>query len=170
MRNAVELDEFLASCSDEEFERLQSGATPGFRDQLKAAAEEGRRMEEGALGKRARWVDRTALNDWVRLGMYDALCVWFSGKARTCMHQPTPESPEPVFSAAWKPGLIVCARCTDLLVVTGDANMTCDGCGHLCQGMPDDGIKPVTTFVGALGYQVGVCTRCDDELPRGDEL
>ena len=40
------------------------------------------------------------------------------------MHDPTPRSPEPVFSAAWKPRLIVCKYCTDLLVVTGVANVS----------------------------------------------
>ena len=66
---------------------------------------------------------------------------------------PNPDRPEPVFAAAWKPGLIVCALCTPLLKLVGEADKTCDGCGHACAGVDvGDGICTVTVMLSALSY------------------
>lgn len=168
LRNAIELDEYLGAVSDEEFEKRRATVPVGYRDQLEAASNKARESQEKTLGSTSEWVPRTDLVDWVRLGMYDALVQWFKGKASTCIHMPTPEFPEPVFAAAWMPGVVVCGSCEHLLTVTGVADKTCDGCGHVCEGLPDDGITPVTTFVSSLGYQVGVCNACHKEMREAE--
>lgn len=168
-RTAIELDDFLRSLSEDDWQALKARQPTAHKDQLETAARKARESEEKKLGHKSGWVARESLVDWVRLGMYDALAEWFFGRAVTCVHQPTPRFPQPMFAAAWKPGLVVCERCVDLLAVTGVANKTCDGCGHVCEGPPDDGITPVTTFVGSLGYQVGVCERCHAEMREAEK-
>lgn len=169
-RTAIELDDFLNEISVEDWQKLKEGRDQAYQDQLETAARKARRIEEKQLGHKTRSVPRKGLVDWVRLGMYDALAQWFFGRSKTCMHMPNPQFPQPVFAAAWKPGIVVCGRpsCMNLLVVTGVANKTCDGCGHICEGLPDDGITPVTSFVGSLGYQVGVCNDCHAEMKRAE--
>lgn len=163
-RTAVELDEYLSTLTPEE--RAQLRPNVALKDQVLAAQAEAITTEEGRLRHNARWVPHQGLPEWVRLGMLDVTLKWFEGQALTCIHMPAAERPQPVFAAAWKPGVVVCARCRHLLAVVGVADTICDGCGHECKGMPDDGIKPVTAFVGMLAYQVGVCVSCDEDLQR----
>lgn len=163
-RTAVELDEYLATLTEEERARLRPNIS--LKDQVSAAQAEGIAEEEYRLRHKARWVPHAGLPEWVRLGMYDTLLKWSEDQALTCIHMPTINKPQPVFAAAWKPGVVACAQCRHLLTVVGVADTICDGCGHECKGMPDDGIKPVTAFVGALAYQFGVCVNCDKDLQR----
>jgi hypothetical protein len=163
-RNAVELDEYLASLTDED--RAQLNPNIGMVDQVRKAQAEGISDRESVLGNKARWVPHLGLPEWVRLGMYDVLIRWSEGRALTCSHQPSIDRPQPVYAAAWKPGVVVCGQCQPMLRVIGLADRTCDGCGHECMGMPDDGILPVSAFTGALAYQVGVCVSCEDEMRR----
>lgn len=162
-RTAVELDEWLAA--------NQGFTVPpsAYVDQTKAAQRDVIAEREQVLGHKARWAPHAGLPEWVRLGMYDALLGWSEGTAATCIHQPNFGRPEPVYAAAWKPGVVVCAKCRHLLAVTGVADTVCDGCGHECQGMPDDGIMPVSAFVGALSYSLGVCMSCEAELKRVEQ-
>lgn len=164
-RTVTELDDYLMGLTDDEREEL--GPSP-YRDQVDAAAMEGRRNAEAVLGHEAVWVPHEGIVEWVRLGMLDILLKWFDGTALTCIHRPSPNSPEPVWAAAWKPGVIVCDRCTDMLAVTGVADSTCDGCGHVCQGLPHDGITPFATFIGCLGYQVGACDSCHADVKAAE--
>ena len=84
------------------------------------------------------------------------------------MHAPTHRRPEPVFSAAWRPGLVVCTQCLHLLGVTGVADRTCDRCGHVCDGIEaGDPIYSGTVFVGELGYQFGTCGDCRPAVDEG---
>lgn len=163
-RTAVELDEYLSTLTDEE--RAQFRPNIALKDQITAAQAEGIANEERRLEHKARWVPHLGLPEWVRLGILDTFLKWQEGKVLTCVHQPMLDKPEPVFAAAWKPGIVTCAQCRHLLAVTGVTDTICDGCGHECKGMPDDGIKPVTAFTGALAYQVGVCKSCDKDMQR----
>ena len=163
-RTAVELDEYLSTLTAEDRAKLRPNVA--FKDQLNAAMKQNIAGEEDRLGHKARWVPHLGLPEWVRLGMLDVTLKWFEGQALTCIHMPRPERPQPVFAAAWKPGVVTCRQCRHLLAVTGVADTICDGCGHECKGMPDDGIKPVTAFCGQLAYQMGVCMDCDRNMQQ----
>ena len=163
-RSAVELDEYLSSLTPEQ--RVVPPRFIGFKDQVDTAQREGVAEREARLGKKARWVPNKGLPDWVRLGLYDTLLRWSNHEAMTCIHQPHWERPQTVYAAAWKPGVVVCAECTYLLAVTGAADKICDGCGHECAGLPDDGIMSVAAFCGPLGYQFGVCMSCEADMRR----
>jgi hypothetical protein len=164
-RNAIELDEYLANLTDED--RAQWRPNVALQDQVKAAQSEGIAGMEEILKHKARWVPHYGLPEWVRLGQYDALLKWHEGRVLTCVHMPRPDKPlGPVFAAAWKPGCVVCDKCTPMLAVTGVADTICDGCGHECKGMPDDGICPVSTVTGSLVYWIGVCVRCHEDMLR----
>lgn len=165
-RSAVELDDYLNRLTDDERAALRPQMDVAFRDQVDAAAAEGIRLAEAELGHGAVWVPHGGIIDWVRLGMLDVVLKWFNNEALTCIHMPAPGRPEPVYAAAWKPGIVVCAQCIGLLSVSGVADTICDGCGHQCKGMPDDGITPFTTFIGTLGYQAGACDSCHTDVRR----
>jgi hypothetical protein len=102
--------------------------------------------------------------EWVRLGMLDTQLAWLAGLARTCMHDPHSDRPEPVFAAAWKPRLVVCSGCRHLLdAVASEA--ICDGCGRDTTG---EGISTTTVMPGnGLCYLVGTCEDCTRDLRRG---
>ena len=164
-KNAAELDDYMSNLSEEDRAELRPWVNVAYRDQLDAAAAEGIASAVDVLGHDAVWVPHTGIVEWVRLGILDALLKWFNGQAMTCIHMPTHLRPQPVWAAAWKPRLVVCDRCTFLLSVHGTPpDATCDGCGHFCKGMPDDGITPFTTFTGALGYMAGACDSCHREV------
>jgi hypothetical protein len=165
-RTAVELDEYLSSLTDEE--RAQWRPT-AYKDQINAARDVGIAAEERKLGHKARWLPHVGVPEWMRLGMLDVVLKWHEGRVLTCIHMPVPARPQPVFAAAWKPGVLVCAQCKNMLAVTGVADTICDGCGHQCKGLPDDGIMPVTAFVANLGYQAGVCVGCHEDMKQIEE-
>lgn len=164
-RNAVELDEYLASLTPEEQKRMEMSST-SLTDQVHAARAEGVAAQEKQLGNPARWVPHNGSPDWLRLGQLDVILKWHQGKVLTCVHRPVPSRPEPVYAAAWLPGRVVCAKCIHMLCVDGEDDTVCDGCGHKCAGLPDDGIMPITSFIGSLGYRAGVCDSCHAELLR----
>lgn len=163
-RTAVEVDEYLARRGPGKVE-----PSP-FKDQVDAAQREMIAVQEKVLGNPARWIPHPGLPEWVRLGMYDVVLKWANHQVATCIHQPDFGRPQPVYAAAWKPGVVVCGPCDYLLAVTGAADRTCDGCGHECLGVEhDDGIMPITAFCGPLAYQMGVCTDCHNEMLRVEE-
>ncbi|MFD8556804.1 hypothetical protein ACFV1N_05885 [Streptosporangium canum] len=98
--------------------------------------------------------------DWVRLGFLDTIARWVTGQAATCTHNPHPARPQPILTAAWKPGLVVCSACAHLLQLPkGSArDRTCDGCGVIVPGSGTIWSTAVTH--GGLVYQVGVCEPC----------
>lgn len=165
-RSAVELDDYLSNLTEEERAALRPQRYTALWDQVDAAAAEGIKLAERELGHDAAWVPHKGIIEWVRLGMLDVLLKWFNKEALTCIHMPTPDRPEPVYAAAWKPGVVVCVQCLALLTAVGVADTICDGCGHECKGPPDDGITPFTTFAGSLGYQAGVCDSCHADVRR----
>ena len=120
--NAAEIDEWLARLSREDSERVRTEAGVSYSDQVDAAQRQTVAESERVLKNPARWVSNTSSPAWVRLGAYDVLLAWFQGRADTCLLAPSPLNPEPVFAAAYKPNLLVCQRCTHLLVVRGEAD------------------------------------------------
>lgn len=146
-----------------------------FRDQIDAATDQthdglhqmSRHLQAGQVtGVRADRVD-----DWLRLGVIDALTAHCAGTADTCMHSPHPDFPQPLLAAAWKPGLVVCAGCVRLLSLPkhGAANFTCDGCGHVCAGeAAGDPLFIGAVQLGPLLYQFGTCAAC--QVPTGHPL
>src|SRR5690349_12137455 len=100
-----------------------------------------------------------ATRDAAALAEAPATAAGFPG-ASTCRHSPDPNAPQPVFAAAWKPGLITCAGCVHLLSLRkgSAADSTCDACGHQCAGPEEgDGIYAAMVQVGPLVFQYGVC-------------
>lgn len=166
-RTAVELDEYISSLTQDERDALRPSWNVAYQDQLDAASKQSVDLAEQILGHKAQWVPHKGIIEWVRLGMLDAMLKWFNGEALTCIHRPSPNKPSPVFAAAWKPGVVVCGYCSDMLSVSGTpADTICDGCGHECKGLPEDGIMPFVTFTGSFGYQAGVCYGCHDDMLR----
>ncbi|MGC5329784.1 hypothetical protein [Micromonospora sp. DT62] len=143
-------------------------ATPaGLVDQADAATRDALRfMTAAARHANADSAHPTAaadVPDWVRLGLLDTLTAWADGRVSTCRHQPTPDRPQPVLAAAWKPNLLVCAACAHLLALprNSDRDRTCDACGHQCTGPEHaDGIYPGMVQLGPLIYQYGTCAGC----------
>lgn len=158
---APELDGILSGLTPEELEQLRARIPAGYADQVEAARAEAVQAMEYAENDRVGWVPPTEIDEWIRLGALDTLILWVDGRARTCMHSPDYRRPQPVFSCAWRPGLVVCMGCLHLLNVAGEADKTCDRCGHICEGVDaDDGIYTGTVWLGALGFQFGTCAGC----------
>jgi hypothetical protein len=145
---------------------LYASLPTGMRDQIEAAARDtasGMRRAAALTGHDLHESVPDDHPDWLRLGMLHTLTVWCAGKARTCLHDPNPRSPQQVFAAAWKPDLIVCGSCQHLLVLprNSDADRRCDSCGRITEG-PDsgDGIYPCLLSAGALTWLFGACLDC----------
>lgn len=100
---------------------------------------------------------------WIRLGLLTAFITWCSGKSATCLHDPHPMRPQPVAAAAWKPGLVVCARCQHLLELPKGSvkDRTCDSCGKVTAGVEnDDPMWPIRVAKGPFIYLAGACRDC----------
>lgn len=99
---------------------------------------------------------------WVRLQVLDTWTRWVHGQATTCAHWPVVERPELVAAALWRPGLVTCIDCGVFMFrLTGAADATCDGCGHVCAG-PDAGdpIHPCVLQFGPMLLSWGACQEC----------
>ncbi|MEU8312912.1 hypothetical protein [Micromonospora sp. NPDC049033] len=133
-------------------------------DQVDAAADEAHEVLAAFPGRTARRPATAAeLPSWLRLGLVDTLLTFTTGRATTCLHNPTASRPQPVLAAAWRPGVVVCLACAPLLSLKHDpaADSRCDGCGHQCAGVDEnDGIYPGRLQLGPLIYQYGCCTDC----------
>jgi len=172
--NAVEFDALLGLGLTPEFvAAIKERNTTELTDQMDAAmCESIALMEtvEAAHGNRqqVQAAAYTTVDEWIRLGVIDTLLLWIDGRARTCIHAPDPLRPQPVWTAAWKPGLVVCTRCIGLLKAVGVADRTCDCCGHICVGVDsDDPVFTSTVWLGALAYQFGTCRGCVPECASG---
>jgi hypothetical protein len=122
----------------------------------------------GRIGAVASGTTKAAwLPGWLRLALLDALATFMDGAADTCCHAPVPSSPQPVMAAAWRPGLVVCMTCTHLLPQRrgSAADRTCDGCGRVCAGTPDDPIHPGLLALSILIFEYGVCNDCKPPPP-----
>jgi hypothetical protein len=160
-RATVPLDELLGRLTPELVAGIHHRAPTGLVDQLDAAARDSVAIIEAAENRPVRYVPRSSVDDWLRLGLLDTFLTWVSGNARVCMHAPDFRRPEPVWAAAWKPGLVVCTRCIRLLKVFGHADATCDRCGRVTDGVEaNDPIYTLSVLLGGLTYQVGACRDC----------
>ena len=78
------------------------------------------------------------------------------------MRRRSDRSPQPVWSCAWRPRLVVCGQCIGTLAADNEVDdATCDRCGKVCAGVDaGDPIFTLTAVAGVLTYQAGVCTDC----------
>lgn len=162
--NAVEFDEALGNRTPEQWAADHAKVGQAFTDQLSSATRDMKRRAEQALGNPGYLIDRDDMSGWLRLGMLDAFLAWANDKGRTCGHRPDVRFPQPVWAAAWRPGLVVCELCTDLLTIGPVTDKTCDGCGHVCAGMPDDPVVAVSVLAGGFCYLAGACQECYRDL------
>lgn len=164
--NAVQLDEFLSELTTPGAVEVCVAAVPtALHDQIDAAAEHAIATVEAVAertGQVMGYVPRSEVDEWLRLGLLDTFCAWVQGDATTCRHEPTLASPQPIWSCAWKPRLVVCGRCIPLLSLADEiADATCDRCGHVTNGVDaGDPIYTLTVVGGLVTFQAGVCTDC----------
>jgi len=164
-RATIALDDLLLAASSATVRALRARVPGHLLDQADAAAGDARtllgRVAE-ATGTTPREMDPGDVEDWLRLAGVDALRGFLDGSARVCTHNPTPRRHEPIFACAWRPGLVVCARCIPMLKApTRVADLTCDRCGRVCAGpAAGDGICPLVLQIGALTFNAGACTDC----------
>ncbi len=158
---AVDLDKLLAALTPEHVAMIQQHIPVAWADQMRAAQHQSVALMEKAEQTPVRHLPTSGVDDWLRLGLLDTLIRWTAGNARTCVHMPNPNNPEPVWSCAWRPGLVVCTYCLHLFKLVGDADKVCDCCGRTVSGIEnDDGIFTLTVWIGALAYQAGACKDC----------
>jgi hypothetical protein len=163
--NTVQLDDFLARITPEMLAAIRRAQPAGRMDQIDAAATEAVAIaEQAAAGNgTARMMQHGDVPEWIRLGLLDTLIQFAAGTGRTCIHMPHIDRPQPVWSSAWKPGLVVCAACTPLLKAVGVMDQTCDRCGHVCDGVEaGDSIYVLGAVLGPLTFTAGACGDCCD--------
>ena len=166
---APQLDDLLATLTPEHIAMIQQFIPIGWADQMRAAQHHSVALMEKAEQTPVRHLPTTGVDEWLRLGLLDTLIRWLNGDAKTCIHMPDPRTPEPVWSCAWRPGLVVCTYCLHLFKLAGDADRVCDCCGRTVTGLENgDGIFTLTVWIGALAYQAGACKDCyqDSALER----
>ncbi|MFY1589128.1 hypothetical protein ACN267_32250 [Micromonospora sp. WMMD734] len=169
MTPALALEALMLHPRYEELMAHVRAHTPtGHVDQVDAAADDALRLMttvgRAAYDGHQRHHPTTAdVPGWLRLGLLDTLTAWVDGQAVTCRHQPTPDRPQPIVAAAWRPRLVVCSRCVHLTALArGSArDRTCDACGRVCAGVEHgDGVYPGMVQLGPLVYQYGTCDGC----------
>ena len=163
--DAVQLDDILARLTPEMAVAIARMLPVDQRDQIAAAAAEAIAIAELGIemtgGATADNLPHSAVPGWIRLGMLDTLVQYGAGTGRTCIHIPHIDRPQPVWSCAWKPGLVVCSMCTHLLATIGVRDQTCDRCGHVCEGVDaGDRIYVLRVVLGPLAYSAGACNDC----------
>ncbi|CAM3599640.1 hypothetical protein [Smaragdicoccus niigatensis] len=136
-----------------------------FRDQLDAAESESLELLFG-VGELtgADIVTPNQTPAWMRKDLEDAVRGFVDGEWQTCTHNPTPESPQPLFAVAWRRGVIVCRRCEYTLAAKRIENKTCDGCGTYCRGAS---MTVVSVVKRCITYTAGLCDDCADPKPDG---
>jgi hypothetical protein len=154
------LDELLRNMTDEDLDEVRRHISPGFSDQVTAAADQAMKYAQTASGAQPGAVPQDQIPAWIRLGALDAVLGWLDRTGRTCMHDPDPLKPSPVYAAAWRPGLVTCMECTHLLEPRGKAAFICDCCGHQCDEDAGDPIWPGMLGLGGMTFEFGCCTDC----------
>ena len=162
---AIALDELLNRLTDADWAAMRKAAPAHLLDQLDAAATEAMNATLTEMvtfhgAKEVTWARHRDVPEWIRLSVLDTACRFFAGRADTCMHQPVADHPEPVLAAAWRPGLVTCVHCEHLFRLAGEADRRCDRCGHVCAGLPGDGIHACRLMFGPLVYSYGLCAGC----------
>lgn len=164
-RLGAALADYLHHADESDLAQLRAvslaGLSPGQRDQIEAAEREGHDLvtRVGALlGHRGGEVALAAVPFAVFAPLLETLSAWTGGRAQTCLHNPVAAHPQPVYAAAWRPGLVTCAGCQHLfhLASRSDAAHRCDLCGVVDRGgMTAHGVQ-----YGVITFWVGTCTGC----------
>ncbi len=177
MSDVIGFDKFLTSLTSETITAIRAAYPTHVVDQLDAASRDSINATRLAYRAGGQQQIEESLNDWsefpewIRLQLADTFLAWSEGTGTTCLHDPTPQRPQPVIAAAWRPRLVVCGACTHLLRCTGAADRTCDGCGRVVAGLDQgDPMRTITVMFSALAFQVGVChdctpPNCGDPMP-----
>lgn len=160
---ALALDQYLSQLTPGDRAAMRKALPVALLDQTEAANADvdnlvhmvGRSMKSSVAD-----LDYTQVPEWVRLSVTDTLVGFMTGTVATCMHNPNPNHPQPVFAAAWKPGLITCSACLHLFRLVGAADRTCDRCGCVRTGKPGDGVHACTLTFGQLVFSYGLCPDC----------
>jgi hypothetical protein len=173
-QTALALDElYTGPHRTEVLAKINARVPTAVADQRQAAAQDAHRfleLEAPLLGAPVEELDVAALPGWLRLDLLSTWTGWTTGTGKTCMHDPRPDRPEPVFAAAWRPGLVVCRRCVYMTVLRpgSKADRTCDGCGHVVAGLDrGEGICPGRLTFGAVIFGYGLCEGCAHDLNLG---
>jgi hypothetical protein len=166
--NAVEFDELLSKLTYESLAPLRDAVPTALHDQIEAAQTQALSTVEAVAeqtGQTMGYLPTRDVDEWLRLGLLDTFVAWVQGDATTCRHAPALTSPQPVWSCAWHPRLVVCGWCLPLLSAADEiADATCERCGYVTTGVDaGDPIYTLTVVAGVLTYQAGTCTDC---LPR----
>lgn len=161
---AVFMDDFLCGLSAEQADELRSALPSAWLDQTDAATRDAWAIAMAVPGAASSVTPVSASPEWLRLGAFETLLAWANGCVRTCLHSPDPGRPQPVFAAAWKPRLVVCAACLDLLRLPRSKDNLCDRCGHPCLGfVADDPVYPIAMAHGEFVFRAGVSSGCRPE-------
>lgn len=159
------LDELVSNLTADQAAAIRQLLPVWFTDQADAATNQIRDGLTAAAASGDGYIAPATTSEhpaWVRLGALHTITAWWAGKNRSCLHDPHPMRPQPVASAAWTPGLIVCGHCAHLIRIPDGSprDRTCDGCGHIAAGTANDPIHPFVVIVGVLTYSVGACNTC----------
>ena len=146
----------------------------GLLDQSRAAARDADTLAVALTeDPTGRWDSPVeTLPDWLLLPILDGLTAWMDGDARTCVHSPHPLRPEPIVMAAWRPGVISCARCAPFVFKAkrgSELDRTCDRCGYVVTGTDEDLILPARITYGATVYLFGLCGDCAADTIPGEQ-
>lgn len=167
LTDTVALADALASLTPEQCRDLARvlGPSPYLDQYLAASADAADALAQTA----ATWPTSRAV-PWrpgdlpapIWLQLVATVVAWGAEGATVCLHNPHPRRPQPVWAAAWKPGLIVCGSCRHLLRLprNGPADRTCDLCGHVCPDEDGQRIAGVLVTYGPLTYSWGACPDC----------
>lgn len=156
--NAVQLDD-LEGALVAAGVQIDVQQTP-LGDQVESATREQGATHDAVaaiLGARNLDVGRSDVPDWQRLLIVDALLGFIQGTASTCVHDPSLRRPEPLYAAAWRPGVVGCKHCLHLFRLKPGSirDRTCDGCGQVV-----DKIHPQMLTRGPLSLMFGTCDDC----------
>lgn len=89
---------------------------------------------------------------WLRARLADVATRWAAGDIDTCRHL---RLGMVGVAAMWAPRRVVCGSCSPQLRLTGDADRTCDRCGHV--GVP---IHAEIVNLGPALVLFGLCPPC----------
>jgi hypothetical protein len=174
---SVELSDLLDSPDPADREKLRDWCQPtrpGEADQIKSACDQVALISQltAVLNPRTTYREgaRTEYPSWVRLQLAEVALRFSARRGRTCPHA-DPDRAEPWFACAWAPDLVTCSQCLHLAEPSAGSvlSRTCDQCGYVCPGPPDDGIRTIYLSEGPLIFALGVCRTCWLDMPGGQD-
>lgn len=150
---APEFEKYFNSLTIEERKHILDRLPKDLCDQLDAAQNQMIAEAESMTGTQFRHAE---IPDWVRLSITDAMLQWVQGESDTCQHCPSPLRPEPLYVAAWRPGLIVCGQCLPMLHDEDFSSRICDSCGMgRC-------VRALVVQSGIFQFFAALCADCKE--------